>query len=486
MAVMARAGVFEDLRDWMNEVERIGEMVVIRGADPHLEIGSITEYAYRATAGGPAILFEDVRGFPGGYRILTNPLSTMRRLSLTLNVDAPQNEMDFVQFWRKHSKSFEMRPVEQVSDGPLFQNVQEGADVDLLQFPTPLWHQEDGGPYLGTGSLTITRDADSGWVNVGTYRAMVHDHNTLGLYVSRIKHGRRHMESWWARKEPCPVVLTFGQDPLLFLVSSIGFPAEVNELEYAGAIRERPVQVIHGELTGLPIPAAAEIAIEGEIYPDDTRDEGPFGEWTGYYASDTRPEPVIRVKRLMYRDQPIILGVPPFRPPNTNTLSRTLIKAGLIWDNLDAAGVPDVRGVWADEAGGGNLMVVVSIKQRYPGHARQAGLIASQCAAAITLARYVIVVDEDIDPSNRDDVLWAICTRSDPERSIEILHRCFSSALDPITTGPGPYHHSRAVIDACKPFERLNSFPHVVSLDRAEYEDIRQKWGSYFEGWTKP
>jgi 4-hydroxy-3-polyprenylbenzoate decarboxylase len=161
------------------------------------------------------------------------------------------------------------------------------------------------------------------------------------------------MESYWSRGEACPVVLTFGQDPLLFALASTGLPSGVNELEYAGAIRGRPVRVLRGELTGLPIPAAAEIAVEGEIPPAETRPEGPFGEWTGYYASGTQLEPIVRVKRLMYRRHPIVLGVPPFRPPNTTTLYRTSTKAGLVWDDLEAAGVPDVHGVWCDEAGGG-------------------------------------------------------------------------------------------------------------------------------------
>ena len=145
---------------------------------------------------------------------------------------------------------------------------------------------------------------------------------------------------------------------------------------------------------------------------------------------------------------------------------------------MESAGIPDVRGVWLDEAGGANLLFVVSIKQGYPGHAFQAAFIASQCGAVITLNRYVVVVDDDINPSDRDQVLWAICTRSDPERSIQILHRCFSSALDRAISADQNRHHSRAMIDACKPFERLHEFPPEITTNRAMFDQVKARWGA--------
>ena len=108
------------------------------------------------------------------------------------------------------------------------------------------------------------------------------------------------------------------------------------------------------------------------------------------------------------------------------------MRSALIWQELEAAGVPDVRGVWLTEAGGGRLIIVVSIKQRYPGHARQAGMIAGFCHAGAYLGRYVIVVDDDIDVTNTGDVLWAVATRSNPEVDIEIIRRCWSGPLDPV------------------------------------------------------
>ena len=475
----------EDLRDWIERSQAVGEVVNISGADPHLEVGALEEYSFREFGGGPAILLDQLTGYDPSYRILLNQLTSVPRIAMALNLPIPGSKMELVQTWRSRVKSIELQPVQTVDSGPVTENIQEGPAVNLLQFPAPLWHEEDGGRYLGTGSLTITKDPESGWVNVGTYRAMVHGRDKLGLYISRIKHGRRHLEKYWARGEPCPVVLAFGQDPLLFLTSSMPLPADVNELEYAGGVRGRPVKVLRGEITGLPIPAHAEIVVEGEIDPDDSLPEGPFGEWTGYYASATRNEPVVNVKRVMFRNQPIVAGEPPLRPPNAHTYWRTFFKSALIWNDMELAGIPDVKGVWLDEAGGANLLLVVSIKQRYPGHAIQAAVVASQCGAAITLNRYVVVVDDDINPSDRDQVLWAICTRSDPERSIQILHRCFSSALDPAISADQIRHHSRAMIDACKPWERLHEFPPEITTNQRLLDQVKKKWGPTLAPYTR-
>ncbi len=471
----------EDLRDWIERCQSQGELLNLSGVDPHLEVGALDEYAFREFGEGPALLLDHLKGYDPTYRILLNQLTSVARIALTLNLASPESKLDLVRVWRNRVKSVGLLSTQEVDQGAVTENIQDGPAVDLLQFPSPLWHEEDGGRYLGTGSLTITRDPDTGWVNVGTYRAMVHDKNKLGLYISRIKHGRRHLEKYWSRGEPCPIVLSFGQDPLLFLTSSMPLPADVNELEYAGGIRGLPVKVIRGEMTGLPIPANSEIVVEGEVYPNESLPEGPFGEWTGYYASATRNEPVVRVKRILYRNQPIITGEPPLRPPNAYTFWRTFFKSALIWNDVEAAGIPDVKGVWLDEAGGANLLLVISIKQRYPGHAIQSAVIASQCGAGITLNRYVIVVDDDIDPTDRDQVLWALCTRSDPQRSIQILHRCFSSALDPAISLEQQRHHSRAMIDACKPFERLNEFPPEITTNQAMVDQVKKKWGPMLE-----
>lgn len=155
-----------------------------------------------------------------------------------------------------------------------------------------------------------------------------------------------------------------------------------------------------------------------------------------------------------------------------------MLRSALIHDQLELAGIPDVQGVWADEVGSGRLLIVVAIKQRYMGHARQAGFVASQCQAGAYFGRYVIVVDDDIDPTNLKEVIWAMSTRSDPASDIETIHKAWGSRLDPLycTYPPGTMYNSRAIIDACRPFEHLATFPRVAASAPAELERVRKKW----------
>ncbi len=473
----------QDLRDWIELAEAMGpqEFRRLRGARWEDEIGPITELAQHRED-GPCVLFDEIPGFPRGYRVLANSLGSLRRAALTLHMEPRPTAMELVRAWRERSKALQPIPPKVVTQGPALENVFVGDQINMLKFPTPKWHEHDGGRYIGTGSVDITRDPEGGWINLGTYRVMVHDERTLGFYISPGKHGRIHREQTFKAGKTMRVAVSFGQDPLLFLAGSIEVPFGQSEYEWAGAVRGAPVEVILGEETGLPLPAHAEIVIEGEALPTERRDEGPFGEWTGYYASDVRPEPVIRVKRLLHRNDPILLGSPPGKPPSELTAYRSVMRSALIWDQMEGAGVPGIQGVWCHPAGGTRLFVVVSIKQMYPGHAKQAGAMACQCRAGAYLGRYTIVVDEDVDPTDLYDVVWAVCTRTDPERSIDILRRCWSGPLDPIIPQEQRGFNSRAIIDATRPYEWRDQFPPVAEASPELRRRTLEKWGSLLFG----
>ena len=172
--------------------------------------------------------------------------------------------------------------------------------------------------------------------------------------------------------------------------------------------------MVLSELHKLPMPAHAEIVLEGEMYGDRPKTEGPFGEFMGYYATTPSKQPMIKIRRVYHRNDPIITLAIPSRPPSNFTVARAVVKAAMIWHEIEKAGVPGVQGVWNHEAGAGRLFNVVSIKQMYAGHAKQAGLIAANCRSGVYAGRWVVVVDEDIDPSNIHDVIWAMSTRCDP------------------------------------------------------------------------
>ncbi len=471
-----------DLRTWIRQVDSFGELRLIRGASWDLEIGVLTEEVQRRRRPpGPAVLFDEVPGYPAGYRVLTNALGSPRRLSLTLGLGDISSDRELVLAWRKRSREIHPIPPVEVTDGPVLENVLEGPEVDLLRFPVPKWHEHDGGRYIGTGSVTITQDPEDGTLNAGTYRVMVRDTRSAFFYVSPGKHGRLHRDKYFARGQPCPVVVSVGHHPLIFLAGSLELPYGLNELAWVGGVLGEPVQVIRGRYTGLPFPADAEIVLEGFAYPDRTDTEGPFGEWTGYYASSARPEPWIEVKAIYHRNDPILLGSPPGKPPTELTYFRSVLRSALIEEALARAGVPDIAGVWVHEVGGSRLLLVVAVRQRYAGHAKQAALVAMGCHAGNYLGRYVIVVDEDVDVTDLHEVMWAVCTRSEPEESIDIIRRCWSGPLDPRTPPDRKGFNSRAIIDATRPFEWKDRFPPVAQSSPEVREPILARWASVLD-----
>jgi UbiD family decarboxylase len=220
--------------------------------------------------------------------------------------------------------------------------------------------------------------------------------------------------------------------------------------------------------------------IEGWLTPDRMLREGPFGEWTGYYTGSPKPVPAIQIERLYYRNDPILLGAPPGKPPNDYSYMRALLKSAMIHDELAKTGVRDVRGVWAHEAGGGRLLIAVSIRQRFCGHSRQAGYVAAQCQAAAYMNRFVIVVDDDVDPMNLEEVMWAVSTRCEPAEDIEIMRKSWGSRVDPLLTDPSAPYNTRALVDACRPYERLETFPRVAQASPRLVRETVAKWKAVF------
>ncbi len=430
--------MFNDLREWLEQARALGEIREVNGAHWDQEIGAVTDMV-NCKRNGPAVLFDEIVDYPKGHRILANSVASSKRLAFTLGVSTKLAGRDLAREWQKINDKIKPLPTQTVDNGPITENVLTGDDIDLTQFPSPRWHSLDGGRYIGTGCMVITRDPEENWINAGTYRIMLVDQRHVCLFISPGKHGSIQLAKHLDEDKPCPVVITFGQDPLLFLISSIEIPYGVSELDYVGGIRQEPVPVLIGDVTGLPIPANAEIAIEGWVQPGHKAKEGPFGEWTGYYASSARDEPVVTVEKLYYRKNPIILGCPPGKPPVENTFFRSHLRSILLENEIRQAGVPDVSGVWCHEVGGCRLLNVIAIKQRYPGHARQAATVAASCRAGAYLGRYTIVVDDDIDITDLSDVMWAVCTRTDPAQSIDILNRFWSRKISVFISGLGKY-----------------------------------------------
>ncbi len=471
---------YEDLRDWLKQAEALGEVKTVSGANWEEEIGAASEVVLH-DENAPCVVFDEVPGSPKGYRVLVNFFGGKRK-NMTMGFPSDLNKLELTEAFREHRMTdLPLLKPKVVSKGPVLENVLEGDDIDIGLFPTPHWHKHDGGRYIGTGSFDITRDPDEGWINLGTYRVMIHDKNHVGIYISPGKHGRIHRDKYIERGEPMPICVVVGGDPMSFLMACTELPYGTSEYEILGGLRGKPVDVIEGKHTGLPFPANAEIVLEGFIHPTERKMEGPFGEWTGYYASDQREEPVMEIKAIYHRNDPIILGCPPQRPPDELARYRAVTRSAVLRENIAKAGVPDVTAVWAHETGTARMLLGIAIKQRYPGHATQAGHIAAMCHAGAYAGKYVIVVDDDIDVSDLDSLIWAMLTRSDPATSIDIIKDAWSTPLDPRISpedkAKGNFTNSRAVIDACRPFHWRDEFPRVNAPAPEEAKAARKKWG---------
>jgi 4-hydroxy-3-polyprenylbenzoate decarboxylase len=468
--------MYQDLREFIILVEKLGALRRIANADPQFEVGGITEVA-AGLPECPALLFEKLKGFAPGFRIFTNATITPQRAALALGIDPDLRPLDALKAWMKKRQALMPRPPVATKSASFFENTIRDSDVDLAKLPAPYWHRKDGGPYIGSGSLVVMRDPDDGWINASIYRVQVHSRTNVTIqFDHQGRHGAIIAKKYWDRGQSCPVAVVNGEDPALFVAGFEYLPAGQSEYDFAGAIRGAPIQVVPGPVTNLPLPAGSEIILEGEILPSSEKmlPEGPFGEFTGYYAADKRPCPVMEVKGIHFRDNPILLGSPPMKPPRFHF--GLPLRAASIWSNLEAVGVTDVVGVWQHIA---QLMTVVAIRQRYAGHAKRAALVA---AANSYMARIIVVVDDDVDPSNLGEVLWAVTTRCEPSEQIDIVRDAWSSALDPRIPLEqklaGATSHSKAIVDACCPFAWKNRFPTTSTLTQDETRMIESKWGA--------
>ena len=475
-AAVRRTAPWRDTREWIERARAAGELRVVTGASWQEDIGAITEMLDHAE-GSPCVLFDEIPGYPAGRRVIVNCSGTPARQAITLNLspEAATHE-GLSAFWSGVLDDFHpIEPVE-VETGPVMENILEGDDVDLLSFPTPMWHPKDGGRFIGTASMNIMKDPDSDWVNVGTYRNQIHSKDSMGIYISPGKHGLLIRNKYFERGEKCPIVVVVGADPLLFMASCAeGIAYGQSEMAWAGGVRGEAIEVVRGKHTGIPFPATAEIAIEGWIEPGDEHNEGPYGEWMGYYAGGHGDSPVIRVSAIYHRNDPILLGCPQGKPPHEDNRFLAYLKSAILEKQMRAAGVPKVVGAWLPPEAANRMMTVVSIEQAYPGHSTQALMVAGQCGASAYDGKLVVVVDEDIDIYDVNDVMWAIQTRCDPIRDVKIIDRAWSSRLNPATHPDHRGLNSRLLIDATKPWEWKDRFAEPV-ITKDGSRATREQW----------
>jgi UbiD family decarboxylase len=462
---------FDSLGDFIKAADAVGEVQFVEGADLELDVGCLTELF--AERDGPMLVFDKFKGYPTGYRVASNAVRSARRFSLALDLPLDVHPLELLRLWRDKRKVATSIPARVVHNGAILENIQEGDDVNVKAFPAPRWHTGDGGHYIGTADMVITRDPEQNWVNMGVYRGMVQSRDRVSLWINPMKHGRIIAQKYWNAGKAAPVAVVFGCEPVTWMSASTSPSFGTSEYDIAGGFRGKAVDVVNLPVSGLPVPAGAELVIEGVIPPpaEETAHEGPFGEWPGYYTHQG-PETVVRIQRIYHRANPIIAGAPPLRPIGWSNIT-TYVQ---LWDHLERGGVTDVHGIWGFYNG---LLTVISLRQRYAGHAKQA-LITAAGFRHGDMKTYYLAVDEDIDPTNLNEVMWAMCTRVDPATSVDVIRDAWTADLDPRLSPAkreaGDLTVGRMLINACKPFAWRDQFPKTNVFNADERKIVEHKW----------
>ena len=472
-----------DLREWLSRVEAIGELTKVSQPVDRDEEMSAISYLVAKQQPSPAVLFERPRGFdksPIGAKLLWNIIGpSVKRVALTLEEPADTQTVELIRRVKDKLKR-RLPPLEVSADqAPVYENTITGKNIDLDMLPIPRHWPLDGGRYAGTGDAVITRDPDSGYLNIGTYRMMVQGKSQVGLYLSPGKDARLHITRAWQQGKPIEVAAAWGIDPLFMLVGSQTFPKNVSEYEYAGGIKGQPIPVVRGKKSDLMIPANAELVIEGIIRPNSVKAEGPFGEFPGYYGRPEAGCPLVDVTAVHFRSKPILTNALMADYPSCEQSGFfSVIRSAKIWDDLDKLGIPGIHGVYAHPAAAGGFgMTVISLEQRYAGHAAQALALAAQVPGGAYYTKWIIAVDEDVDPTDMDQVIWAMASRCNPIDDIDILRNTWSTWLDPTQNPPEkrPYG-SKALINACKEHRHLPVFSKRTTLRKKVYDQVAARW----------
>ena len=468
-----------DLREFISKCEAAGQLSRIKKeVDWNLELSHISKI--NEENNGAALLFENVKGYKNS--VLTGAFSTKETLAVALGMPIGTSMCEMSRQWMQLAIKKLIPPVE-VKDGPILENILEGDQINLFDFPVPQMYPQDGGRFIGTAYTLITRDPESGWVNLGTYRMQILDNKSTGIQIIKGKHADFMMKKYHAMGKKMPALAVIGGDPLGFLTGSTLVSAETSEYDVMGALRGGPVEIIISQKNGLPFMANAEIVLEGEVEtdPEKWRQEGPFGEYTGYYSgkkSEEWPKPWLDVQRVYHRNDYILWSTTVGKPITDTHMIQSLNRTATLWTDLETMRVPGIQSVYIPAESTGRFWAIVSVKQMYPGHPNH----VADAVYGSTTGHYgmkgVIVVDDDIPADDWNKVMWAMSVRYDPKRDTQIINRGRSTPLDPALPFNAREIVSRIIIDACTPYEWERK-PQEIFLDEEMEKKVRENWDSY-------
>ncbi|MDP2646849.1 MAG: UbiD family decarboxylase, partial [Desulfobacterales bacterium] len=449
---------------------------------------------------GPALLFENIKDYKDTRctQLFTNGLGATKRLAMALNLPLDSGDRTIVETMKKRYAQ-RLDPILR-DTGPVKENILTGKDIDLYQIPVPLWNYRDGGRYINTACSVVTRDPDTGMMNIGTYRGMLSQKHTIPVLIATTQHWGGHFAKYRRMGKEMPVAVVYGYDPALLILSTaqITHP-DCSEYEITGALRGHPVELVKCETSDLLVPAAAEIVVEGKISADPAtfEMEGPFAEYVGYYGGLAAPKPVIRVECITHRNDPIMRGCVEGGTPAgmaEPNFWMTHSKSAAVWNYLESLHIGEIMGVWSGTLGR-CTNVKVQIRKTHRGQAKQVAWSIWGSHLANYTGKIVIVVDEDIDVFDENVVDWAIAYRVNAEAGdVQIGHGGIGSMLDPsiplhmrniVTYGQGTW--SPVLIDATVDWnlkeeeqydgKRLPPLASDISKEMEQF--VESRWKSY-------
>lgn len=484
------------LRDYIEALQAIGELQVIeKEVDWNLEIGAITRRVYEL--GAPAPLFTRIKGIERGFRVLGAPagISSARgrylsRIALSLGLPASSSGREIIEELVA-AREVQGIPPRLVTSGPCKEHIDLGEAVDLLKFPTPFLHEGDGGRYIGTYGTIVARTPDGSWTNWANARVMLLDGKRMSGIVNPFQHLGMIHKMWKEQGKDMPFALCLGVDPAISFVSGMPLPKFVNESDYLGGYLGEALDVVACETVALEVPATSEIVIEGYLSATETTVEGPMGEYAGYVwpgAGEIRP--VYHVTAVTYRHDPILPIVVAGEPVEEDHTVQGIPSAAETLVQLRQAGIPATMAWVTFEAA--NHWLVVTLPNNWK---EQTGLerdgLFQKIGETVFHSKFgavipkVIVLNDDIDASNTNEVIWGFATRVRPVSGEHFFNHEATSPLVAFLTKDEKFAFdtTKVVYDGLAPDEwggrlpKRTSFKHNYSPALQEY--VLQNWAEY-------
>ena len=434
---------YKDLRDFIQQLEAKGELVrVTHEVDPDLEMTEICDRTLRA--GGPAILFENPKGF--NVPVLGNLFGTPERVAMGMGEESvealrevgkllaflkePEPPKGIKDAWEKlpvFKQVLNMAP-KVVSKAACQKIVLEGDDVDLSKLPIQTCWPGDAAPLI-TWALVVTKGPNKERQNLGIYRQQVIAKNKVIMRWLAHRGGALDYKDWQEKHpgEPFPVAVALGADPATILGAVTPVPDNLSEYGFAGLLRGDKTEVVKCIGSDLQVPASAEYVLEGFLTPGDEADEGPFGDHTGYY-NEVERFPVFTIERITHRKDPIYHSTYTGRPPDEPAILGLALNE--VFVPILKKQFPEIVDFYLPPEGCSYRMAVVSMKKQYPGHAKRVMLGVWSFLRQFMYTKFVIVTDDDVNVRDWNDVIWAMTTRMDPARDTTIIENTPIDYLD--------------------------------------------------------